>query len=121
MTRKILSLDGGGVRGLWSAIVLAQIERRIGEPLRNRLDLIAGTSTGGILGLLISCGRYTMPEVIELYREFAAKIFPTRRFRLIRQLWPLRRNQVLELKKAEERESDPEDSQNDRVILQALV
>ena len=46
----ILSLDGGGGRGLFSAIVLAELERRLGKPLWQVFRLAAGTSTGGILG-----------------------------------------------------------------------
>lgn len=47
----ILALSGGGARGLFTAQVLANLEKAVGTPLANRFDLIAGTSVGGILAL----------------------------------------------------------------------
>ena len=47
---RILSLSGGGYLGLYTAVVLADLEARVGEPLGRRFDLIAGTSVGGIFG-----------------------------------------------------------------------
>lgn len=47
----ILALSGGGARGLFTAQVLANLEKAVGAPLANRFDLIAGTSVGGILAL----------------------------------------------------------------------
>ena len=49
---RILAIDGGGIRGMIPAIVLAEIERRTGRRTAELFDLIAGTSTGGIL----ACG-----------------------------------------------------------------
>ena len=49
---KVLSIDGGGIRGLIPALVLAELERGPGSPSAELFDLIAGTSTGGIL----ACG-----------------------------------------------------------------
>jgi hypothetical protein len=51
---KILSIDGGGIRGIIPAVVLAEIERRTGRPIADLFDLIAGTSAGGILALGLS-------------------------------------------------------------------
>ena len=48
---KLLSIDGGGVRGIIPAIILAEIEKRTGKRICELFDLIAGTSTGGILTL----------------------------------------------------------------------
>jgi patatin-like phospholipase/acyl hydrolase len=48
---RILSLDGGGIKGAFTASVLAAIEDEINEPIGEYFDLIAGTSTGGILAL----------------------------------------------------------------------
>jgi patatin-like phospholipase/acyl hydrolase len=47
--KKILSIDGGGIRGLIPALVPAEIEKRTGRAVAECFDLIAGTSTGGIL------------------------------------------------------------------------
>ena len=49
--RKILSIDGGGIRGVIPAAVLVEIEERTGRPVAELFDLIAGTSTGGLLAL----------------------------------------------------------------------
>ena len=51
---KVLAIDGGGIRGLIPALVLAEIERRTGRRTAEMFDLIAGTSTGGILACALS-------------------------------------------------------------------
>ena len=47
---KVPSIDGGGIRGIIPAMILAEIEDRTGGSIAEMFDLIAGTSTGGILG-----------------------------------------------------------------------
>lgn len=44
--RKILSIDGGGIKGIFSASFLAEIEEKCGGPYSEYFDMIAGTSTG---------------------------------------------------------------------------
>ena len=51
--KRILTIDGGGVRGIIPAMVLAEIERRTKKPISELFDFIAGTSTGGILALAL--------------------------------------------------------------------
>lgn len=51
---KTLAIDGGGIRGLIPALVLAEIERRTGRPIATMVDLIAGTSTGGIIACALA-------------------------------------------------------------------
>ena len=60
---KILTIDGGGIRGLIPALVLAEIERRTGRPISSLFDLVAGTSTGAIL----ACG-LTRPQPMSAER-----------------------------------------------------
>ena len=48
---RVLAIDGGGIRGVIPAMVLAEIERRSNKRISELFDLIAGTSTGGILAL----------------------------------------------------------------------
>jgi len=48
---RVLALDGGGIRGLIPAHVLEEIETHMGRPISEMFDLVAGTSTGGILAL----------------------------------------------------------------------
>jgi patatin-like phospholipase/acyl hydrolase len=47
----ILSIDGGGIRGLIAALICQRIEKALDAPLCKVFDLIAGTSTGGIIAL----------------------------------------------------------------------
>ena len=49
--RRVLSIDGGGIRGIIPAMVIAHIEKRMGKPAYELFDLMVGTSTGGILAL----------------------------------------------------------------------
>lgn len=56
---KILSIDGGGIRGLYSASVLARLEEKAGVKSGDWFDMICGTSTGGLIALgLRSDGKY---------------------------------------------------------------
>jgi patatin-like phospholipase/acyl hydrolase len=82
---KVLSIDGGGLRGIIPAMVLAEIEERTGKPIAETFDLIAGTSTGGILALGLampgnegSKPRYAAKDLIKLYEEEGARIFSGR-------------------------------------------
>ena len=59
---RVLSIDGGGIRGLIPAIVLTEIERRAGRRVCEMFDLIAGTSTGGILACAL-CAPDPLPAV----------------------------------------------------------
>ncbi len=80
-TLKILSIDGGGVRGLIPATILAEIERQTGQSISELFDLIAGTSTGGILALgLTKPGingkpQYQAKDLIQLYGKEGNQIF----------------------------------------------
>ena len=73
---KILSIDGGGIRGIVPALVLAELERRMERPAAAVFDLIAGTSTGGILACALAKPE-ALPaaELVALYEEEGPKIF----------------------------------------------
>lgn len=76
MTFRILSLSGGGYKGLYTAQVLAGLEAESGDvPLHKRFDLIAGTSIGGILALSLASGKTTMQAVANLMAEQGVNIF----------------------------------------------
>ena len=77
-TFHILSLDGGGARGIYSAQVLAGIEQETGAPVREHFDLIAGTSTGSIMAGAAAVG-IPMAGVVELFKKEAPHIFRKRR------------------------------------------
>jgi uncharacterized protein len=72
----VLAIDGGGIRGLIPALVLAELERRAGRRVFELFDLIAGTSTGGILACAL-CAPDPMPadEVAAIYEEEGPAIF----------------------------------------------
>ncbi len=83
MTFKILSLDGGGVRGAFTAACLAEFERLVGHPLAEYFDLIAGTSTGAIVGAGLAIGA-PAEDIVQLYLKHIPAIFtpaPPRRIR----------------------------------------
>ncbi len=54
--KRMLALDGGGVRGLISLGILKRIEAELGSPLSNHFDLIGGTSTGALIATKLSTG-----------------------------------------------------------------
>lgn len=70
----VLAIDGGGIRGIIPARVLCYLETQIGRPCYSMFDLIAGTSTGGIIALILAQG-YTGDKVAKLYIENGKKIF----------------------------------------------
>jgi patatin-like phospholipase/acyl hydrolase len=73
---RVLAIDGGGIRGLIPALVLAELERRAGRRVYELFDLIAGTSTGGILACAL-CAPNPLPaeEVAAIYEEEGPAIF----------------------------------------------
>lgn len=83
---KVLSIDGGGIRGIIPAVVLAAIEERMGKPTCEIFDLIAGTSTGGIIALGVSVPddrpgeeppgpRWSARQLLAMYESEGPKIF----------------------------------------------
>lgn len=75
---RILSLSGGGYLGLYTAVVLAELERRAGEPLGRRFDLIAGTSVGGLLAMALAF-EVPMAQIVKLFVEHGEDVFSSRR------------------------------------------
>ena len=73
---RVLSIDGGGIRGLIPALVLTEIERRSQKRVWELFDLIAGTSTGGILACAL-CAPDPLPaeRLVALYEEEGPRIF----------------------------------------------
>jgi uncharacterized protein len=72
---RILSLDGGGIKGAFTASVLTAIEDEIGGPVGGYFDLIAGTSTGGILALGLGF-RIPAKAIRDFYQRMGPTIFP---------------------------------------------
>ena len=79
---RILSIDGGGIRGIVPAGVLAEIERRTAKPVSTLFDLLAGTSTGGILALAMARPKagsneaaHSAGDMVEFYEQLGPAIF----------------------------------------------
>lgn len=81
---RVLALDGGGMRGLYTATILFMLARHFArqrnEDTNNidigaKFDLITGTSTGGILAAGLAAG-IEIEQIIDLYKKAGKKIFP---------------------------------------------
>ena len=75
--RMLLCLDGGGIRGMMTLQLLKHLEAVAGVPCHALFDLVAGTSTGGIIAGLILAGK-TAVEVEQLYVKFVTLVFTRR-------------------------------------------
>jgi predicted acylesterase/phospholipase RssA len=96
---KILSIDGGGIRGVIPAVLLSEIEKRTGESVSSLFDLISGTSTGGILaaGLVVPASpdrksgsrtpKFRASDLLALYEEYGKDIFRRSLCDKITSLW----------------------------------
>lgn len=87
----ILSIDGGGILGLYSAKILSQIEKEVfteKENYASKFDLIAGTSTGGIIALGLVTGRNAC-EISVFYEKYGEKIFHKSYFNYLFKNWIL--------------------------------
>ena len=74
-TFRILALDGGGIKGTFTASILAAWEEETGLRIVDHFDLIAGTSTGGILALGLGLG-IPAAKLLKFYTEHGPQIFP---------------------------------------------
>ncbi|MBW4592859.1 MAG: patatin-like phospholipase family protein [Brasilonema angustatum HA4187-MV1] len=85
---KILAIDGGGIRGIIPALILAEIEKRTQKQIFSLFDLIAGTSSGGILALgltkpgltpelseNLSVAQYSAEALLQIFLEYGCEIF----------------------------------------------
>ena len=73
-SRRILSIDGGGIKGTMPASFLASLEEDLERPIGEYFDLIAGTSTGGILAIGLSMG-IPARQLLDLYVDRGPAIF----------------------------------------------
>jgi uncharacterized protein len=71
---KILSLDGGGIRGTFPAAFLAKIQENLDLPLVRYFDLIVGTSTGGLIAVALGMG-IAPKDIRDLYELEGPPIF----------------------------------------------
>lgn len=85
MSRRILCLDGGGIKGVFAAAFLASIEESTGVHLVDYFDLIVGTSTGGIIALGLGLG-FSAATILQFYVDYGSTIFPKSNFGAFRRL-----------------------------------
>jgi predicted acylesterase/phospholipase RssA len=74
---RVLALSGGGFLGLYTALVLRDLESRAGTALGRRFDLIAGTSIGGVLGLALAF-EVPMARLVRLFTTHGRRVFSSR-------------------------------------------
>lgn len=82
-TFKILSIDGGGIKGLYSASILASLELKTGKSITDHFDMICGTSTGGLIAIGLANGM-SAKSLVDLYMTKGSLIFPTSNNRFVR-------------------------------------
>lgn len=75
MKFKILSIDGGGIRGLYSSTILEHLENKFSGSCSDYFDMICGTSTGGLIALALS-QKISATEISKIYTEHGKDIFP---------------------------------------------
>lgn len=73
----LLSIDGGGIRGILPATALVKLERVTGRPLRETFSFVAGTSTGALMTAAIAAG-IPAPRILDIYLRRAREIFTPR-------------------------------------------
>lgn len=73
---KILSIDGGGIKGLYSATILKEFEEKFNCHISDYFDMICGTSTGGLIALALSL-KIPAKEICDFYEIEGPKIFPS--------------------------------------------
>jgi patatin-like phospholipase/acyl hydrolase len=92
---KILSVDGGGIRGIIPALILQNLENRLknGKHLTDCFDIMAGTSTGGIIVLILNVldsygkPKYNASHIADLYKELGKEIFHDSLWNRIKSGW----------------------------------
>nr|WP_253307507.1 patatin-like phospholipase family protein [Rickettsia endosymbiont of Ceutorhynchus assimilis] len=83
-TNRILSLSGGGVKGIAELVVLVEIEERTGKSISELFPIIAGTSVGGLIAALLTIpkeegskeAKYSAKDALEIFTNSASEIFP---------------------------------------------
>lgn len=92
---KILSIDGGGIRGIIPCKILSYLEDQLDLPLHHYFDLIAGTSTGGIITMGLTMpnnegeNKYTAKDLLSLYKNDGWQIFYKRKSDFISSVKPV--------------------------------
>jgi uncharacterized protein len=86
---KVLSLSGGGYRGLFTAQVLDQLEKLTEKPIAKQFDLITGTSIGGVIALSLAAG-ISPAHLVKIFKEKGRLIFPGPKCKFVRAALKMR-------------------------------
>jgi patatin-like phospholipase/acyl hydrolase len=84
---KLLSLNGGGTRGIMSSIILSRLEQELGKKSHEIFDLVSGLSTGSVLAALIGAG-IPADQITKFYRERCPEIFKNPKCTLLNLIFP---------------------------------
>lgn len=85
--RRILTIDGGGIKGVFPAAFLSVIEEAVKGKVGDYFDLIVGTSTGGIIALGLGLG-FSATDLLKFYETSGPEIFGGNRWaRCLRHIW----------------------------------
>ena len=83
---KILCIDGGGVRGIIPALILDRLEKKCQKPISQLFNMISGTSTGGLIAVMLALpkdsnsleAKYSAENAVEFYKTESSRIFESR-------------------------------------------
>jgi patatin-like phospholipase/acyl hydrolase len=75
---RILSIDGGGIKGVFALQVLKMIEEELGRDILKKIDCFSGTSTGALIVSGMAMG-YEPKDLLRFYKFFASRVFPKRK------------------------------------------
>ncbi|HHV32904.1 CBASS cGAMP-activated phospholipase [Caproiciproducens sp. LBM24188] len=88
----VLSIDGGGIRGVVPAAILSELEQQVGKPISKIFSIIAGTSTGGIIASVLSVPnqngnpKFTAEDVRLAYEQFGGNVLKRKQLHTLRTL-----------------------------------
>ncbi|XP_077429847.1 calcium-independent phospholipase A2-gamma-like [Vanacampus margaritifer] len=72
---KVLSIDGGGTRGVVPLHVLKLLEAQTGKKIHQLFDYICGVSTGAVLAFMLGLAHFSLEECADMYRRFGSEVF----------------------------------------------
>jgi hypothetical protein len=100
-SNRILSLSGGGVKGIAELVVLAEIEERTGKSISELFPIITGTSVGGLIGAFLTIpkeqgsniAKYSAKDALKIFTDAAPKIFEHHWYDGIKQIFTHKHSQ----------------------------
>ncbi|HEY7269328.1 MAG TPA: patatin-like phospholipase family protein [Dehalococcoidia bacterium] len=81
----LLSIDGGGIRGILPICMLIRLEEQTGRPARETFDFVAGTSTGAVIAASIAAG-IPATRMLDLYLNRAGEVFIMKPWNLLKRI-----------------------------------